>query len=145
MKNIFIILFIVFLGQQGYSQCVYYGYPSDTMPLRKMDVVILNIPTFSLNGGNRFVKMEEIDDLVQLLEINDTNTLRIEINYFYLSFLNERVTTALCENLKEILEEKTILKNYYLISNGSKNPIFDRKEDSEKYRLLNTRMEIIVE
>ena len=143
-KSVFILFFVLW-GKHGYSQYVYYGYPTDTVALRKGDIVILNIPTFSINGDKRFIKVEELDGLIQFLETNDTNTLRIEINYFHVSFLNERVTETLCTNIKEILESKTILKNYYLVSNGSNNPIFDRKEESEKYRFFNTRIEIIVE
>ena len=145
MKKLVIILFFVFWGGNGYSQNVYFGYPTDTVALIKGDVVFLNIPTFSLNGGNKFVNLKEIENLVQFLEINDTNTLRIEMNFFYVDFLNDRISTTLCKNLKEILESKTVLKNYYIINNGSKNPIFDKKEESRKYRLLNSRMEIIVE
>ena len=146
MKKSIFILFFVFLGWHGHSQYVYYGYPTDTSALRKGDVVILNIPTFSLNGGNRFAEMEEFDNLVQLLETNDTNTLRIEINNFLGrdSSVCVHISNRLCDNMQEILTAKTSLKNYYIVSNGSRNPIFcEEKGIYSKTR--NSRMEIIVE
>jgi hypothetical protein len=147
MKKIFFILFLVFLGENGYSQYIYYGYPSAKTILRKGEIVILNIPVFTLNGGNRFVKMEEIDSLVMFLTINDTNTLRIEINVFWGldSLFCESLSNRLGDNLKEMIESKTTLKNYYIVSNGSKNPISCEKEYYWKYIYLNSRIEIIVE
>jgi hypothetical protein len=152
MKNSVFILLFVFGWVYGHSQYVYYGYPTDKFPLKKGDVVILNIPSFVLSSGNRFVKIEQIDNLVKFLEINDTNTLRIEINNFLGldSLFCEGISDRLCNNLKEILESKTTLKNYYVVSNGTKNPISCKKEEENRqlyirYVGVNSRIEIIVE
>jgi hypothetical protein len=145
MKKIVIILIFFLLGGNTYSQFVYFGYPIDTIALKKGDIVVVNIPNFSLNGGNKFINLSEITPLVRFIENNSKNTLRIEMNCFFVDFLNEQISAALCQNLEEILQEKTNLKNYYIISNGSNNPIFNRKEESRKYKLLNNRIEIIVE
>jgi hypothetical protein len=126
---------------------VYYGYPTAKTPLKKGNVVILNIPIFSLNSGYNFVELKEFDSLIELLKINDANTLRIEINNFIGidSSVCEFISNHLCNNIKEILSSKTTLKNYYIISNGSKNPISCKKEDTWVYIYLNSRIEIIVE
>jgi len=146
MKKIVFILFFVFLLVQGYSRYVYYGYPTNNETLKKGDIVILNIPLFYLSGGNKFIKMEEFDSLVSLLKTNDTNTLRIEINYFYGdSLLSEGISSRLYENIKEILELKTILKNYYIVNNGCRNPIFFNEKKDDYYMMFNSRIEIIVE
>jgi len=147
MKKIAFILFFVFFVIQGYSQYVYYGYPTDTVALKKGSIVILNIPSFSLNGGNRFVKPENFDNLVKLLETNETNTLRIEVNSFWGldSSVCEHLSSRLCDNIQEILESKTNLKNYYIVSNGSKNPISCKEKENWVYIYKNSRIEIIVE
>jgi hypothetical protein len=152
MKKLISLLFFVFGLTYGYSQYVYYGYPTDKLPLRKGDIVVLNIPSFALNGGNRFVKMEQIDSLVKFIEINYTNILRIEINNFLGldSLFCEGISERLCSNLKEILESKTTLKNYYIVNNGVRNPISCKKEEKNRrlyirYVGINSRMEIIVE
>ena len=148
MKRKFcILLFFIFWGIQGHSQYVYYGYPTTKTPMRKGNIIILNIPIFSLNGGYNFVKLEEFDNLVELLEINDTNTLRIEVNNFFGSDSSvcEFISNLLCNNIKEILTSKTPLKNYYIISNGCNNPIFCSEKKDVYYNTRNTRMEIFIE
>ena len=153
MKNTVFMLFFIFFGINLYSQRVYYGYPvNDT--LKKGDIAIVNLPEINLNNG-RFMNWKDFDNLVNLLEFNKDNKLRIEINYSTLggSGLCERVSKNLCKHLEEILEFKTVLKNYHIISNGDKNPIFlkkikNREKNREKkiqYGKFNTRIEIFVE
>ncbi len=91
--------------------------------------------------------MEQIDSLVKFLEINDTNMLRIEINNFYGidSDMCAFVSTRLCNNLKKVLEEKTPLKNYYIVSKGDTNPLYCSEIKNFYYIMRNTRMEIVVE
>ncbi|NLK57266.1 MAG: hypothetical protein GX292_06960 [Bacteroidales bacterium] len=143
--ELFFILFFVFLSIYGYSQYVYYGYPTDKKALNKKSIVVLNIPSHHVSGGYRFIKMEQLDSLVEFLAINDTNKLRIEINCFYADFLDEDISKLLCRNLEEILEEKTTFKNYYIISNGNRNPVFCSEKKDVYYNTRNTRMEIFVE
>ncbi len=147
MKKISLILFFVFSFFGGYAQFVYYGYPVEKQPLKKGVVVILNVPVFSMNHLNEFVNMEQIDSLVKFLEINDTNMLRIEINNFYGvdSDMCAFVSTRLCNNLKKVLEEKTPLKNYYIVSKGDTNPLYCSEIKNFYYIMRNTRMEIVVE
>ena len=145
IKIFFLFITTCFFTIGGYSQYVHYGYPSDKKALHKGCIVVLNIPIFNLNGGNRFVKMEELDSLVEFLVVNDTNKLRIEINCFFVDYLDENLSERLCKNLKEILEEKTTLKNYYIVSNGNKNPVFCSENKDVYYKTRNTRMEIFVE
>ena len=95
MKNLVFILFFVFLSIYGYSQYVYYGYPTDKKALNKKSIVVLNIPSHHVSGGYRFIKMEQLDSLVEFLAINDTNKLRIEINCFYADFLDEDISKLL--------------------------------------------------
>ena len=147
MKKISLILFFVFSFCGGYAQFVHYGYPVEKQPLKKGVVVILNVPVFSMNHLNEFVNMEQIDSLVKFLEINDTNMLRIEINNFYGidSDMCAFVSTRLCNNLKKVLEEKTPLKNYYIVSKGDTNPLYCSEIKNFYYIMRNTRMEIVVE
>jgi hypothetical protein len=145
MKSLCFILFFVFGWAYGYSQYVYYGYPTDKKALNKGYIVVLNIPSHRLSGGYKFIKIEQIDSLVKFLEINGTNTLRIEINCFYADFLDEDISKLLCKNLEEMLEEKTTVKNYYIISKGNRNPIFCSEKKDVYYNTRNTRMEIFVE
>jgi hypothetical protein len=145
MKNLVFILFFIFGWVYGYSQYVYYGYPTDKKALNKESIVILNIPTHLVQSGYDFIKIEQLDSLVQFLVINNTNKIRIEINCFYADFLDEEISKLLCENLEEILKEKTTFKNYYIISNGNRNPVFCSEKKDVYYNTRNTRMEIIVE
>jgi len=145
MKNLIFILFFVFSSIYGYSQYVYYGYPPDKKTLNKGCIVVLNIPLFYPNGGYNFAKLEELDSLVEFLAINDTNTLRIEINCFFVDYLDKFISERLCENLGEILKKKTDLKNYYIFSNGNKNPVYCNENKDVYYKTRNTRMEIFVE
>ena len=146
MKSVIFILFFVSGWIYGYSQYVYYGYPINNVALEKGDIVILNIPSFSTSNC-KFINIEDISKLIELLKNNDANKLRIEMNCFYTgdSLMNESVSGILCNDLKQILELNTTLTNYYIVSNGSKNPISCKNEDSWTYVYINSRIEIIVE
>ncbi|MBO4402853.1 MAG: hypothetical protein J5792_04105 [Bacteroidales bacterium] len=68
MKKFFILLLSAFLGLEGYSQLVHYGYPTEREALPKKSVVILNIPHHQTTGGYYFINEEQIDSLVAFLE-----------------------------------------------------------------------------
>ncbi len=149
MRNLFFIIILVLCGIHVNSQNVYYGYPINKVALKKGDIIILNIPIYR---DCRFNNIEEFDKLIELLKVNENNKLRIEINIFYGdSLLAKGCSDHLCKDLKEILELKTILKNYQLVSNGDKNPIFLKKDDFTdrkryiRYVVFNSRIEITVE
>jgi hypothetical protein len=143
VKNIVLTLFLILGVIQTYSQRAYYGYPvNDT--LKKGDIVIVNIPNFSLNGS--FIRLGDFDKMLRLLEVNKDNKLRIEINLFMRgsSKSNNLFSKHLCKGLQEILEHKTTLKNYIIINNASKKPLFlGFKEGEDTY--INSRIEIYVE
>ncbi|MBO4581850.1 MAG: hypothetical protein J5701_06160 [Bacteroidales bacterium] len=145
MKKSVILLLLAFLGLECYSQLVHYGYPTEREALPKKSVVVLNIPHHQMTGGYYFINEEQIDSLVAFLVINDTNRLRIEINCFYGPAANEYASKKLCIRLKEILEKKTSLKNYYIVSKGDSNPVYCSEVKDSYYFARNTRMEIFVE
>jgi hypothetical protein len=147
MKKFVIIFFFLLWGTNAYSQYVHYGLPDVSFSIEKGDVLITNIPRFFLNGGYNFVNLEEFDDLVELLEFYDTNIFRIEVNNFFGSdsLICEFISNRLCNNIEETLKSKTTMKNYYLVSNGSKNPLLCKDKDYLLYIYINTRLEIIVE
>lgn len=124
------------------SQQVYYGYPKINSELRKGDIVILNIP---VSYNCRFNSLEEFDNLINLIKVNENNKLRIEINYFYGdSLLSENCSRLLHKHFIEALESQTTLKNYQVINNGCRNPIF-KSDNHIYYSLFNSRIEISVE
>ncbi len=141
MKTYYLIVFFFFLSAYTYSQNIYYGYPENTDALKKGDIIILNIPEH-ING--RYNKSKELDRLINFLCLNKHNIYKIEINLFWgTAELNVNYTKSLCNNLKELLDEKSI-KNYKIKFNGNSKPIFLDKS-SKSYKLYNTRLEIIVE
>jgi hypothetical protein len=149
MRNLFFLLIFVFWGIHVHSQNVYFGYPPNIVALKKGDIVILNIPEYT---DCRFNNLEEFDNLIKLLKVNESNKLRIEINVIYGdSVMSDGTSRLLCKDFKKILELKTTLKNYLIVSNGNKNPIFSRKDDITDRRMYimyikyNSRLEITVE
>ena len=148
MKNTVFMLFVIFFRINLYSQSVYYGYPvNDT--LQKGDIAIVNLPPFNLNRG-RIYEWEESDKMVDLIERHKGKTLRLEVNLPWGSAqLSKRLTENFCEDIQEILECKTALRNYRMVANGNENPIFlKRKKNWKKnnrYIIMNSRIDIFVE
>lgn len=144
MKNIIVFIVCILIGNNVYSQFVYYGYPDSVKVLNKGDRVILNVPTHT---DCRFNNIDEFEKIVNLLKNNEKDTLRIEVNYFYGdSTASNGCSEILCRQFKEILKLKTTLNNYKIINNGCRNPIFLSKDKGGIiYNLYNSRIEIIVE
>lgn len=144
MRNFIFMLFFVLWEIHANSQQVYYGYPSNDVLLNQGDIIILNIPSFI---NCRFINLDDFNKLIDLFKSNEKKQLRIEINYFYGdSIFSNYCSEILCRMFKEALEEKTTLKNYHIVNNGCKNPVFLLKSQGERiFKSYNSRIEIIVE
>lgn len=126
------------------SQHIYYGYPSDSIDLKRNDKIIVNIPTFNVDFKT-FLHKEDFYNFVHLLKNNQTKLFRVEINYFFTldSSFAKYSSDKLCDNFKKIVSQISNQTNFNMKSNGCSNPLYTRKdENSIKY---NTRLEIIVE
>ena len=143
MKTYIKIVIFSILFLKGYPSEVYYGYKSADNELKKADKFITNLPD-NING--RFTKPEDFDELIKLLETNPTKHFKIEINVFLggLEKNNLVYSNNLCTSLEKILEFKTSINNFDLISKGSSNAIF-LNEDDPNYKFYNTRIEILVD
>ncbi len=141
MIKIILFIAIVLLGFRGYTQNIYFGYPSDFKNLTKDDKIIVNIP-FHRDG--KFVKLEDFDMLVSLLGIKQDSKIKIEINLFMgLADSDLMYCKSLARSLTNILKYKYDGENYEILANGNNNPIFARRKKSRKlYKKHNTRMEI---
>lgn len=132
----------LFITLSSCSQSVYYGYPIDNRELKKGDKIILNLPVYT---DSKFTKLEEFEALIKLLKSNEKSNVKLEINVFYGDAESSLgVSNSLSNSLREILQYKTTLHNYEVISKGRDNPIFLNKKD-ENYKLYNTRMEVYIE
>jgi len=133
------LILLTLFSHLGFGQH-YFGFPSESKNLKKGDIIILNIPR---NIDGRFLYSDELNSLISFINNND-NSIKIEI---YVFFLKENscmlYSDLLCKSLVKELLEKSIKRTYEVISKGNTKPLFCNFE-SEEYKRINTRIEILI-
>jgi len=138
----YLIILILVLNLSSFSQYVYFGYSETDSKLQSKDIIIVNIP---LHMNGRFHESDAIYNLIDFLNKDTTFNFRIEINLFWgSSEFNLDYTKDLSINLDAILKKEVNKTNYEIYYIGSENPIFLDKK-STNYKMLNTRIEILIE
>jgi len=142
MKTLCLLLVFALLKGHLYSQQVYFGYPQFSDPLDQGVVILVNLPE---NIDGRFIRIEDLDPLVELLKRDSTLRWTIRINIVLgdekLSLIQSQ---SLSQNLTKILVHRKVCGNYQVVGEGRNKPILTDATDP-RYRRLNSRLEIELE
>lgn len=140
MKKI-LLLFLILGALSGFSQGIYHGYPHRIHELRSDDRIFVDIP---IHQDGRFLPDGGIEDLISLLNNGLPHSFEIRIHYFHGSDgWKQSYSEYIAQCLMAELSLKCKSDNYTVWGCGDSYPIFLDNTD-ERYRAMNTYMEIIV-
>lgn len=135
-----LILFISAL-RAGFAQGVYFGYPREGAKLQEGDRILLNIPIyrdwyFFPDGG--------IAELATFISKDTTLFFEIKIREGWgVTDYAQRHTEFLAMCMTDEILQRCDSQNFTIIGWGKTHPIFWDEKD-EKYKAMNTMMEIVV-
>ena len=141
MKRLFHIILFFIITHAGFAQGVYFGYPRESAKLQEGDRILLNIPIyrdwyFFPDGG--------IAELATFISSDTTLFFEIKIREGWgAADYVQRHTEFLAERMTDELLQRCDCHNYTIIGLGKTHPIFLDEKD-EKYKAMNTMMEIVV-
>ena len=133
----------------GYAQYVHFGFPDDSVKLRKGDMVVTNIPSFYMTGY-WFVHANEVDEVADFLKKHDTLTFQINVHYALgMKILLKEISSVLGEHLDVEMQRRSVKRNYQIESMGNDYPLYHldsnaTREERIRYEYYNTRLEFIV-
>lgn len=137
----FLFLLLLLGALSGFSQGIYHGYPHHVNELRSDDRIFVDIP---IHQDGKFLPDGGIEDLILLLNNRHSQSFEIRIHYFYGSDgWKQSYSEFIAQCLMEELSLKCESDNYIVWGCGDSYPIFLDDMD-QKYRAINTLMEIIV-
>jgi hypothetical protein len=147
MKNILILFLFIALNNyaQHYDGHVYYGIPTD-YEINRGDIVIMNLPSFKDGKFLEDTLNGDLENLKNLLIKN--NELKYEIFiHFNLGAkkYNDKLSEELRLSLKEIFKKDKRMAQSKIEITPMGSSLNLVKEDVDKSKLFNTRLEIRVE
>lgn len=147
-----LIVFSILCGwftATGYAQYVHFGFPDDSVKLRKGHVVVTNIPSFYMTSY-WFVHANEVDEVADFLKKHDTLTFQINVHCALgMKILLKEISSVLGEHLDVEMQRRSVKRNYQVESMGNDYPLYHldsnaTREERTTYEYYNTRLEFIV-
>lgn len=141
MRNILIACALFILTMTAHAQYVYYGYPRPDAHLDSGDLIVVNIPLF-IDGA--FRPESKITELVSFLNRDTTHVYEISLYLFGGSRdWREAYVKFLAENMLWDLNEAPVISRYSMDYTHFDEAIF-LDADDPRYKMINSRMEILV-